>query len=309
MNRITVIIVLIFTAFSSICAYCQSEEDNYTPLVREGSEWVYFRILYSNQYYTYKYKIEGDSIVNGIKYKKLMRTGYHEFEDENGNPTWPYVTTVHCLLREDNKRVYGRNVDWSNANIVKLAGEYYDEETEESFLYDFNDLDKFFHDWLKYFEQKYNYAYYDGQIVFETTDTCLLVDRKCYETRYRRHHKIVEGIGAYGSRDCDVVYHLWILSGQKRIFNLVSLKNAAGEYEYFSNYYYDMMLKAQHDVNRDGTIDVADLNIVINDVLGLEQKEHYYLFGSITEDNDFDVADVNSVINYILGKTKSPLEK
>ena len=46
--------------------------------------------------------------------------------------------------------------------------------------------------------------------------------------------------------------------------------------------------------------------------MGLEQKEFshlFYVYGSITEDNDYDVADINSVINYILGEIKSPLEK
>lgn len=93
-------------------------------------------------------------------------------------------------------------------------------------------------------------------------------------------------------------------------YQLVSMKNPDGEYEYFNKDLYNQMLKAQHDVNNDGKVDVADLNIVINDVLGIgQEKQGCYLYGSITEDNDFDVEDVNSVVNYILGEIKSPLEK
>lgn len=296
-------LLLIIVAFvASTSAYCQTTEDNYTPLVREGSVWCYFS---NRNIDAYKYRIEGDTIVNDIAYKKILRTGHHEIDDENGDYLdSPYMTTVHGLLREDNKRVYGRIVDMSNAPIYKMSSDLYDDETQESFLYDFNDLEDFFKYWLEYYRIEYT-----DQLVYESTDTCLLVNRKVYEIRRPISHKIIEGIGAYYTKEGDVINHKWRISGGAHGHQLVYMKNASGEYEYFNTAKYKQMLKAQHDVNRDGTVDITDLNMVINDVLGVEQKAHYYLFGSITEDNDFDVADINSVINYILGLSKTPLEK
>lgn len=294
---------------SNRLTFCQTAYDDYTPLVREGSEWCYYASRQYNYAKAYKYRIEGDTVVNNIAYKKMLRIGHHEIDDENGNYLDnPYMTTVHCLLREDNKRVYAKLVDTSfDPYINKISGELYDKETKESFLYDFNDLEEFYKYWLEYFGDNY-----DKQLVYESTDSCLLVNRKVYEIRRPINHKFIEGIGAYYTRDGDVVNHVWRVLSTARGHNLVYMKNSKGEYEYFNKDLYYRMLKAQHDVNEDGIVDVTDLNIVINDVLGLEQKasSHLsYIYGSITEDNDFDVADINSVINYILGLVKNPLDK
>ncbi|MBP3738301.1 MAG: C10 family peptidase [Muribaculaceae bacterium] len=56
------------------------------------------------------------------------------------------------------------------------------------------------------------------------------------------------------------------------------------------------------DVNLDGEVDVTDVNIVINIVLGRDQAENYDRRAYITDDDDIDVSDVNALINIILGK-------
>ncbi|MBR1803621.1 MAG: C10 family peptidase [Muribaculaceae bacterium] len=56
------------------------------------------------------------------------------------------------------------------------------------------------------------------------------------------------------------------------------------------------------DVNLDGVVDVTDVNIVINIILGNDQAENYDRRAYITDDNDIDVSDVNALINIILGK-------
>ena len=54
----------------------------------------------------------------------------------------------------------------------------------------------------------------------------------------------------------------------------------------------------QGDVTGDGTVDVADVNIIINVMLGKEINEH----ADVTGEGSVDVADVNQVINIMLGK-------
>ena len=54
------------------------------------------------------------------------------------------------------------------------------------------------------------------------------------------------------------------------------------------------------DVNGDGTVDVADVNLVINIMLG---KTSTNVLGDINHDDNIDVADVNLVINIMLGKS------
>ena len=54
------------------------------------------------------------------------------------------------------------------------------------------------------------------------------------------------------------------------------------------------------DVNLDGTVDVTDVNIVINIILQRDQAENYGRRAYITNDDVIDISDVNAIINIIL---------
>ena len=57
------------------------------------------------------------------------------------------------------------------------------------------------------------------------------------------------------------------------------------------------------DVNADGKVDIADVNIVINIMLGKDDAANYDGRAYVTEgDEVVDIADVNAVINIMLGK-------
>ena len=55
------------------------------------------------------------------------------------------------------------------------------------------------------------------------------------------------------------------------------------------------------DVNADGKIDIVDLNIVINIVLGSDQASNYNGRADVNSDSKIDIVDVNAIINLILG--------
>jgi hypothetical protein len=55
------------------------------------------------------------------------------------------------------------------------------------------------------------------------------------------------------------------------------------------------------DLNGDGQVDIADVNAVINMMLG---KVSATPAGDVTGDDSVDIADVNAVINIMLGKTQ-----
>ena len=62
------------------------------------------------------------------------------------------------------------------------------------------------------------------------------------------------------------------------------------------------------DVNNDGVVDIADVNIVINVMLGKDSADNYDGRAYITHgDTTVDIADVNAVINLMLGKLDAPL--
>lgn len=56
------------------------------------------------------------------------------------------------------------------------------------------------------------------------------------------------------------------------------------------------------DVNGDGIVDVSDVNIVINVMLGKNQDPQVKLWADLNDDGSVDVSDVNAVINIMLGK-------
>ncbi len=59
------------------------------------------------------------------------------------------------------------------------------------------------------------------------------------------------------------------------------------------------------DVNGDNKVDVSDVNIIINIILGKAQASSYPGISDLNNDNKVDVSDVNAVINIILGKEGS----
>lgn len=281
MKKIIIIITLVLASWSGISA--QTSDDNYTPLVREGCEWVYYSNVLGDYYKLY---IMGDTIVNGNTYKVIHRFGSHP--EYNDIPT----TTTHAIIREENKCVYANRVDMCNY-INNVSGELYNSETQESLLYDFNNLEHFYQDWYAFYGKSSG----GNQIVSETTDSCLLVSRNCYKVQYGVFHNVIEGIGAYYDKDGDLLCRPFCFKSQALGYKLVSVKNGAGEYEYFNKDLYDKMMLSVHDANNDKTVDISDANTVINAILGLE-KHHVHCY--VTEDSDLDVADVNAVINYIL---------
>lgn len=61
------------------------------------------------------------------------------------------------------------------------------------------------------------------------------------------------------------------------------------------------------DVNSDGKVDVSDVNIVINVMLGKNQDPQVKLWADLNDDGSVDVSDVNAVINIMLGKSLTNL--
>lgn len=54
------------------------------------------------------------------------------------------------------------------------------------------------------------------------------------------------------------------------------------------------------DVNGDGTVDVSDVNILINIILGNDEAGKYDGRADVTGDGTVDVSDANALINLVL---------
>ena len=86
--------------------------------------------------------------------------------------------------------------------------------------------------------------------------------------------------------------------GTTQTVNLASMA-----YMEFSNTQSSGSSYARGDVNGDGTIDVTDVNILINIMLGKDDGSLYDGRQYVTGETSVSVSDVNVVINIMLGKS------
>lgn len=61
-------------------------------------------------------------------------------------------------------------------------------------------------------------------------------------------------------------------------------------------------IKIDGDLNRDGIVDVEDVNILVNIILGLISAEDYGTRANVDHQGGVDVSDINAVISIITGK-------
>ena len=61
-------------------------------------------------------------------------------------------------------------------------------------------------------------------------------------------------------------------------------------------------VKVKGDLNGDNIVDINDVNILINLMLGKESADNYGNLADISEDDSIDISDVNILINLMLGK-------
>ena len=71
---------------------------------------------------------------------------------------------------------------------------------------------------------------------------------------------------------------------------------SAGRAESFSE-----IQKKSADVNGDGKVDIADVNILINIVLGSDNATKYAGRADLNKDNKVDIADINAAVAIIVG--------
>lgn len=290
------ILLFILALVASTSAYCQTADGNYTPLVREGSEWYYSP--YAIEHRPYKLYIQGDSVVDGVNYKILYYCGTIQFVDSVVfDNIWQ-----HALLREEDKKVYMIPITL-NQTLNRPTGELKGVYPNETLIYDFDNVEKFYKEW--YFA--YGRDTTGIQFTKEYVDTNLLVQRDCYTIKMSQSHNIIEGIGAeYKNMFGDLVHRTFCITKGRAGFNLAYMKNGEGEIEYFNQDYYERMMLRSNDIDGDEKVDISDVNNMINVILGLEQETAKHF---VNDDKSIDISDLNSVVNYILGKTKSSLEK
>ena len=288
---------------------CSLGASAYVPLVREGVKWVYYWD-YDNEpndgviyHCEVCFEIIGDSIVDGVSYKKVYRHRLSVPVD---------VTTdkPYALVREENKVVYiHQNLledDILYDEIMMRFGEIpmvKGSVTDEWVLYDFNDINRPFsnipeNDLDGFNCTRPNFTY-SGTIEIDDESA------KVYTDNSDSSMRLIEGLGYVCLMS--MTYDLWgwvvsaaDLNGPKPIgypmyyYEFSYLADNEGNVLYKGPAYAKMC-----DNNYDRKVDGNDLNRLINFVLNGDKPWESYKYDA-NGDSAVDGADINEVINFIL---------
>ena len=137
------ILFLATMLLGTVATYAQT--DDYTPLVREGSEWCYLGDCYQSKKYIqygitvlevyHYYRFEGDTVAYNHKYKILNRYEKLLCERSDGSRfLMDYeIWEPFAFVREENKKVYAcqcrshvhRNTGYDEYSLLSLSSNDY----------------------------------------------------------------------------------------------------------------------------------------------------------------------------------------
>ena len=258
------ILFLLFTITVGFTTYA----DEYLPLVREGVKWICLETkFYSSQDFSeelvdtrfYTIEFEGDSVIDGITYKKCYR-----YSDTN----WAYDGYIipcskikpMALLREEDHVVYAyakdNNVlDHSLGDYAYWAFENYSSNGQHEIkLYEFRE---------------------NGVFNFEGYKPFLNQESEMYSFNSMEEGLFVEGVGFDSDIYGDLLMPFWegpySLGMIYSYIGLHHIEDANGNIIYKGAAYTEPATgNIDGDLNGDGIIDVEDVNILINKILKLE---------------------------------------
>ncbi len=275
------------------------------PLVREGVVWQYAYCIFVSEAvgaYTKVLNIQfkGDTIMNGVNYKKCY---LYDSEELPANSLPVYYA------RENNGKVMFANprhevIDTigTDAFMPEIPGDLF-EENGETVVYDFGDMPNF---------AEKIYAVIESTSEVEVNGMPAKKYHLSTEGTYGFDY--VEGVGVDGERS-GVLFLPFVMlstgygSNPSGLIRLADLDgNTLYEGAYYSTFYGN-----KYDVNHDGMVDIADINILINVMLGYDVPTGHQGHDTIpaetadkimdmTGDGHVDITDINVLINKMLSK-------
>ena len=294
---------------------CSLVANAYVPLVREGVKWVYFYYYDLGPDYDKEFKCEyslevnGDSVINGVTYKKVYSQWLKVSKDEDAPNYGSDKPELRALVRENDKVVYIHLVTeediWYYEElmdrygcIAMVAGPAPDEWV----LYDFNDINRTFSNLPTLDLYGFDDCLNNPEFTYSETIQLQGESAKKYVGSDFPAKYIIEGLGYVNMYDGDWLYTVAdlfqpCLTGWPQwSYELSYLADADGNVLFKGPAYTRMC-----DNNNDGKVDGNDLNRLINFVLnGDNPWESYPYRYDANGDAAVDGADINEVINFIL---------
>ena len=259
------------------------------PLVREDRTWVNlytYTNLENNKEIEFSYKLffKGDTIIDGMTYKKCFRVALDP-EKASQCPAFFSDSEPIAAIREFDGMVYAR---------------YFKEEP---------DFDRTI---ISEAHRLYDFYYY---LYPNAWDSVEVDGQLCYVVQDKDFGTVISSIGVDNGMSGDLLYPQYsVLPGmQYDDIHFLYTLNGEGKIIYLSNYYEEYRASHQSDLNGDGVVDIADINILINVMLGYDVPTGHQGHDTIpvetaekimdmTGDGHVDITDINVLINRMLGK-------
>ncbi len=231
-----------------------ADVEEYTPFVREGSEWGYcdndtYYGYHASNPFKYYYYIRGDTVINCIEYKKLNLRSLVRSRDYSGYEDFPPAYSFdgcYLAVREENKRVFAVVVNeieiaysCEGSFLPWIQGPYYD-LTGEGVLYDFEDPLEFAVYLMAARYHNFVENYRNVLSAIEIEDPCVKAEgRRAIQIlkNGRERGTIVEGIGLCSPTtrgELTSLDFMGIVACGARPY-LLYMRNGDGVYEYIAD--------------------------------------------------------------------------
>ena len=252
-----ILTILLMTLFCAIVT--RSQDDVLLPLIREGVVWHYAYYDVSEAEETdfdnviirdFKVQFRGDTLIYGITYKKCFFYDTRSLEDNERPITFAREENGKVMFLEPSA-VEGGDFfyEWS------LPGEL-NEQTGERVVYDFSDVETFVTE-----------VYGDVDLENATTVVGGFSVSK-YIIDEGKEYVMGVGIDGPGSGYLFMPGTIYPTCWCSYPMGLIKLTDLEGNLLY-KGYHYDMVPSpTSYDLTHDGQVDIADVNAIINVMLG-----------------------------------------
>ncbi len=293
-------------------------ENVYAPLVREGVVWEYLYVNEDSTTSIERFQFVGDTIFSKgtnfgpTKFLKCFRYFEDELDTTSSNTTaylqeiGRSVTVVTTPITTHKKEHFIEEFGWTYSYPDYWGFEI----TGAREIYNFN--------YMSYFMQLINELY--GCNYFSANDSVVSLVQvgdqmnRCFDITgiNIENGKWIEGVGIDGYHTGNLIQPLAV-SGDTGTQGLIQLTDLNGNTLYKGAYYHIAYELPKFDLNHDGVIDIADINFMINVMLGYDvptgnqghdtmPAEAAIPIADVTHDGQVDISDVNAIINAMLGK-------
>ena len=285
------------------------------PMLREDLVWVS-----GAEEVRYCITVEGDSVVNGITYKKVFRkfpkgVSYHNILPEGEYISGFYIDSLKpaAFMREANGRVYRLCAEGGADQVDKVVGNLKyrlsrSGGNDEYVQYDFNNPDVYFI-WGDRISQNQR-----NDVVIEGTRRRIFAeDYPESGDVWNNSLMLIEGLGMLNGRTMGSDMLSPCRSSGRHLLSTYYVRDRHGivllYYDNFYSYYYEPTWLVvenggdPYDFDRDGSFDIADVNRVINITLN-QQVDDWDKTADLTFDGAVDIEDLNLMINRLVSGVK-----